>query len=780
MQRRKRFVGIEAGDTFSCFEDLKKTIDRVQDESEILLYMRDSVTLKGAVKKRPRVARLANPDLVYHSILYICVFGRRDSQKAKTTGRRSVLPEILKKNPEKCKAEIRIGLSDDFQLLEVRRICDVHNHDVSKKTFSVISEHRTLHSCSPKYRLLNAKHKKKRVRPVRQASSRVSSTGNNRLVQYIDNVEQAISTLQAPSTSNHNGHDMETSNNKRSEKRKHTDAMPSSMKRPSKMRNKKIDDRPSYDYFSMMNGDLLGDNDEDDDDEEEENDFVDLLTVKKQLSKRVEFKKLVEKFYEVNGAITEVYEERMKPQAIYFQTIEMRKMFAAYPEVFIIDASHKIEIMGLTLYVVMNTDGNGQAAIVSLWFVTQENGDNLLYLIKQFKEYNPGWEQITVAVCGKEDRNRNLLMSHLPNAESFISYFHAMRNFRREIYSEKDNGFECVEEKHACLKIMKKMILAKNQEVYSFHFERLKLYAPAELFAYFMNNWHTVQDEWVDGLKCPFAYFLDQKNNRLDAINQIVKSLCDNFQTVPKFFHDLLRSIGSLQLERKQRALTVPVKGPVITSEFHIAEMQYKNLLTTYAFSFVKRQLHFFPKVKIDSSLNDEVSTIKSPKYGVLVTSISSCPCVFNTVTGLPCSHIFAVRKDKGVSTYDSSICRERWTWHYLRRTQDLPEEESNLVPDALFGYGETPPSTPYADSAMNEVIEESPSEADEAPFVPSYASFTSKDNVIIETTNLLNEDDQEEINVLQQIMKMRKESSDERHKTGYFDPTSVGLQETV
>lgn len=128
----KKFVGIKVGDAFSSYEEVKATLNLVQEKSQVPLLLRDCITLHGAVKRRPNIAVLANPALVYHSLHYICVCGRKDSQRTRTYIQLGISPEYLSGDKEKCGVEIKFGLSKDYQMLEVKRIVDIHNHKISQ------------------------------------------------------------------------------------------------------------------------------------------------------------------------------------------------------------------------------------------------------------------------------------------------------------------------------------------------------------------------------------------------------------------------------------------------------------------------------------------------------------------------------------------------------------------------------------------------------------------------------------------------------------------------
>ena len=53
--------------------------------------------------------------------------------------------------------------------------------------------------------------------------------------------------------------------------------------------------------------------------------------------------------------------------AIYFQTVEMKDTFQAYPELLLLDVTCNLNDMKSPLYVLMNVDGNGESEMICFW-----------------------------------------------------------------------------------------------------------------------------------------------------------------------------------------------------------------------------------------------------------------------------------------------------------------------------------------------------------------------------------------------------------------------------
>ena len=87
--------------------------------------------------------------------------------------------------------------------------------------------------------------------------------------------------------------------------------------------------------------------------------------------------------YSLSGSLVTAFtdEDNNMLKAIYFQTSEMRSVFASYPELLLIDATYKLNNLNMPLYVLMSVDGNGESEIACLW-LTQFEDKQLLSLFK--------------------------------------------------------------------------------------------------------------------------------------------------------------------------------------------------------------------------------------------------------------------------------------------------------------------------------------------------------------------------------------------------------------
>ena len=219
-------------------------------------------------------------------------------------------------------------------------------------------------------------------------------------------------------------------------------------------------------------------------------------------------------------------------KAIFFQTAEMKKIFESYPELLFIDATYKLNDLQMPLYVLMVMDGNGESEVVCLCLTQFEDKETITELIHGFKRLNPSWPSIQCVMSDKDIVERNVFTEEMPQSKLLICLFHTLRTMRREITCEKlgiSPG-----ERSMCLEIVSKMAYAMSEEQYSELYDQLKN-APQRVVEYFDSNWHAIRHEWVEGLKNASCNFMNRTNNRVESINQKLKSVISRYSRVTVF-----------------------------------------------------------------------------------------------------------------------------------------------------------------------------------------------------------------------------------------------------
>ena len=143
-------------------------------------------------------------------------------------------------------------------------------------------------------------------------------------------------------------------------------------------------------------------------------------------------------------------------------------------------------------------------------------------------------------------------------------------------------------------------------------------------------------------MKFSCGNFLNSTNNRLESINRKLKQVIDRNSSLEDFlFHFCI--LTALRTERDHKAAVMFQKVRVCPFPKDSAEYSYSQLLTSYAFTFVNKQLKLIDKVKnFDEA---EEGYVCQTSEGSRNVNLSDCSCAFRTSMLLPCCHMFALRK---------------------------------------------------------------------------------------------------------------------------------------
>jgi len=162
-----------------------------------------------------------------------------------------------------------------------------------------------------------------------------------------------------------------------------------------------------------------------------------------------------------------------------------------------------------------------------------------------------------------------------------------LKTFRREIPSEKVRITAA--ERYMVLEIMQRMAYSTTEENYMKCYEELKATKLTKVIEYFDANWHEIREEWVGGLRDENLTYQNRTNNRVESINQKLKSVISKFARLPQFCIELMGVLSVLQTERDHGAITLFQKVPVQSFPLDSIEHHYMELLTPFALSFVLR-----------------------------------------------------------------------------------------------------------------------------------------------------------------------------------------------
>lgn len=369
------------------------------------------------------------------------------------------------------------------------------------------------------------------------------------------------------------------------------------------------------------------------------------------------------------GCTVEVYSDEKKNfKGLFFQDDLMKQAFQAYPEILFMDATYKLLELGLPTYLFLSEDSNGQSEITGVCLLTSKDADSMKWMIEVFKRCNDEWRNTRVVMADKDIQERDVIKQCLPESSVMICLFHTLRSFRREISCEK-MGISAGQ-RTLSLEIVQKLAYASSEAEYDELYSQLKQDAPSEVVQYFDLNWHPIRKEWVLGLKSACGSFLNATNNRLESINGKLKQVINRNSSLEDFISSFFTILTALRTERDHKAAVMFQKVKVVPYDQGSPESEYSKLLTSYASSFVIKQIQLAPKVKGIKSVGDQY--VVDTSEGNKVVSLTDCYCVFRKSMLLPCRHMLALRIMLKEPVFDSTICEKRWTSAYYRSTQRL------------------------------------------------------------------------------------------------------------
>ena len=367
------------------------------------------------------------------------------------------------------------------------------------------------------------------------------------------------------------------------------------------------------------------------------------------------------------GASVEVLVDKSNVlQGVFFQDQEMRDIFSAYPELVCVDATYKLLELRFPVYVMLVEDGNGQSEIAATFMLLEENEASIASMVGFFKKHNSRWESVRVLMADKDMTEREVFASAFPQAKLLICLYHTFRSFRREIVIDKmgiTSG-----QRNLCLDMLQQMAYATSEEGYSDIYDRFCSCAPPTVVEYVRENWHPIHEQWVMGMKFSTGNFLNSTNNRLECINQKLKSVISRYSSLEEFIEKYFLILRVLRSERDQKAALTVQKVPVTFHDATDVSLDYMKYLTPYAYQFVSKQLSFKDKVNLPEPTEDTFSVVSSE--GEIKVTPTTCTCSSWLSMKLPCRHILAVRSRLNLNVFDELLCDKRWSAEYYRASQ--------------------------------------------------------------------------------------------------------------
>lgn len=350
-------------------------------------------------------------------------------------------------------------------------------------------------------------------------------------------------------------------------------------------------------------------------------------------------------------------------ECLYFQDKEMKKMFSLYPEVIFVDGTYCLHESRAATYIIMVEDSEGCGVVVAVGILMNENEDTINWFIKKFKECNCNHFKTKVIMSDKDSKERNSFRRNFPGATLQICLFHTLQIFNREV-SHKKMGISSAESELSKT-FLTELAYASSEEKYEAAYKKMKDLVPKVVSDYYDKYWHRIKNEWVLCYTFRCQNFANKTNNRVENINQKIKSVVQKFSTLDVFIRDFFICINSGRVNKAVNNSKHFHKVTTVKMTSGNAESSYRQFLTNFAFEKVKCEIN---KMKTCGSIHDEddhkcIFHTKSGK--IFEVTLSSCQCLYHTSMSLPCRHILKFRNHLDLPLFEESLCLERWTRKY-------------------------------------------------------------------------------------------------------------------
>ena len=181
----------------------------------------------------------------------------------------------------------------------------------------------------------------------------------------------------------------------------------------------------------------------------------------------------------------------------------------------------------MPLYVFLICDGNGQSEIIAACLVASEQRAIINEMIGTFQKYNAAWTETKVIMTDKDMTERDALAEAFPDATLQLCLFHVLRCFGREVTIDAMSIRSA--ERSLALDLSQKLAYSRTEEIYKVTRKQLHDVGLVRITDYFESRWHLIRHQWTLCLINSFTFGI-RTNNRLECINQKIKSVCLPYQ----------------------------------------------------------------------------------------------------------------------------------------------------------------------------------------------------------------------------------------------------------
>lgn len=321
------------------------------------------------------------------------------------------------------------------------------------------------------------------------------------------------------------------------------------------------------------------------------------------------------------------------------------------------DGTYKLLNIGCTLFLFLVEDSNGQSKIVFAALIAVEDKYTYRWIFDTFKK-EMETDGIKCFMGDKDFVERDVIKEMFPGIPVYLCLLHTLKTFKREVNCDKLDITK--EERDLSQKYLQMLVYVKNAAEYDLMYKQFGECVPKKVFDYFNKNWLV--------FNMTNSNMNNTTNNRMESISQKIKQVVSKDSSLLGFIRTFLIFLDSHYQERDAIVAKHFLKKSLQRFESHKEDMEeYMNLLTNYSFNFMQKQVMYMPKVEVLNGIEDNTRFIVKTSRGNISVAVDNCQCGDFASMMLPCRHILAVRKLRGLPIFIKEICHKRWTKEYNR-----------------------------------------------------------------------------------------------------------------
>ena len=337
----------------------------------------------------------------------------------------------------------------------------------------------------------------------------------------------------------------------------------------------------------------------------------------------------------------------------------------AWPEIIEMDGTYKLTNCNLTLMLIVVEDSNRQSEIVAACLLVQEDRESLKWFLDTFNSENEvACAKIITVMTDKDLLERDIIRDVWSHVLLRICSWHAEKIFERAILKLCEGTDKS--EKENLKDLLKKLIYTESSEHYDKLYSHLQEVAPSSLLKYYEENWSSIKEEWCK-FTAPPRSFGNNTNNRVECFNKHLKDIIKKNRSLHQMVEGYFTFQESHQQEVDGKAASINKK-----KNWNVAEndslRKYDDFLTNGAFDYVEEEIKKSEYINLEET--EPGKFIVKAINATSEPTLHSCTCTFWFSIGLPCCHIFSLRKHLSVDFFDPALCLHRWTREYYKLHQ--------------------------------------------------------------------------------------------------------------